>query len=209
MRYPDLPSPDGADMRKPTHPIIVVALASVLVAPPLCAFAQQRPDLQHQYQQKPQAPQLQGTKRGPTVTPRQHIQTRNPPSGRVGPGPHGARLTPGPPPPRNFRGQVYHGRLAWEHGRWHHQTRKGRLGWWWDVGGVWYFYAEPVEGPPNSVSDIEVEDEGTAEPAPPPEEPHQAFYYRPGDLKGTAYQTIEECSQARQQAGDVGVCVLK
>jgi hypothetical protein len=112
----------------------------------------------------------------------------------------------------NFRGRVYHGQLAWSYGRWHHTTRKGRFGWWWDVGGVWYFYPEPIEGPPAYVSDIEVAgepDETTADPAPAPKEPRQVFYYGPGDLKGIAYQTIEQCSQARQQAGDVGVCVMK
>jgi recombination DNA repair RAD52 pathway protein len=31
----------------------------------------------------------------------------------------------------------------------------------------------------------------------------------PGDLKGVTYDTIEECTTARQQAGDVGVCVMK
>ena len=45
--------------------------------------------------------------------------------------------------------------------------------------------------------------------APPPETPHRAFYYRPGDLKGVPYDTIEECTKARQKAGDVGICVMK
>src|SRR5450759_5874233 len=43
----------------------------------------------------------------------------------------------------------------------------------------------------------------TPEPAPPPQASHNAFYYRPGDLKGAPYDTIEECTNARQQAGDV------
>jgi endonuclease YncB( thermonuclease family) len=44
---------------------------------------------------------------------------------------------------------------------------------------------------------------------PPPREPLHAMYYRPGEFRGTRYRTIEECSQARQRAGNVGVCVLK
>ena len=44
---------------------------------------------------------------------------------------------------------------------------------------------------------------------PPPQQPKHAFYYRPGDLKGVPYNTIEECSKASQQAGNVGVCVMK
>ena len=71
------------------------------------------------------------------------------------------------------------------------------------------------EAPPKSNgsapngSDIDVVKEPTAEPAPPPEEPHRAFYYRPGDFDGVPYETMGECSQARQQAGNVGVCVMK
>ena len=32
----------------------------------------------------------------------------------------------------------------WSGGRWHHGRHAGRLGWWWIVGGVWYFYPAPV-----------------------------------------------------------------
>jgi hypothetical protein len=90
-------------MRKPTYPMIIVALASMLVVPPLSAFAQREP----------------------------------------GPQAASDKATAGPPPP------------------------------------------------------------------PPPKELRHAFYYRPGDLKGVPYDTIEECTKARQQAGDVGVCVIK
>ena len=50
--------------------------------------------------------------------------------------------------------------------------------------------------------------DATAAP-PPPQQPKQAFYYPPGDLKGVPYNTIEDCTKARQRAGDVGVCVMK
>ena len=46
-------------------------------------------------------------------------------------------------------------------------------------------------------------------PHPPPRQPLHAMYYRPGEFRGTRYRTIDECSQARQQAGNVGVCVVK
>ena len=49
----------------------------------------------------------------------------------------------------------------------------------------------------------------TAAPPPPQQQPKQAFYYRPGDLKGVPYATIEECTKVRERAGDVGVCVYK
>jgi hypothetical protein len=30
---------------------------------------------------------------------------------------------------------------------------------------------------------------------PPPQQPKHAFYYRPGDLRGVRYDTIEECTR--------------
>ena len=32
----------------------------------------------------------------------------------------------------------------WRGGRWHHGHHEGRHGWWWIVGGVWYFYPSRV-----------------------------------------------------------------
>ena len=119
-------------------------------------------------------------------------------------------------PTQTFGGRAYRGQLAWRNGRWHHTLRNGRFGWWWDVGGFWYFYPERTEGPPDYVSDLEVADDATiaASPPqqpnpPPPQQPKQAFYYHPGDLKGVPYKTIEDCTWAREQAGNVGVCVYK
>ena len=77
---------------------------------------------------------------------------------------HGARRGM---PERNFAGHVYHGRQAWEGGRWRHETHNGRYGWWWDVGGVRYFYPRPIEGPPAYVSDVEVVDDYGGPDGPP------------------------------------------
>jgi hypothetical protein len=33
---------------------------------------------------------------------------------------------------------------AWRGGRWSHVRHGGRFGWWWVVGGQWYFYPQPV-----------------------------------------------------------------
>ena len=33
---------------------------------------------------------------------------------------------------------------VWRGGRWAHQRHEGHLGWWWVVGGAWYFYPAPV-----------------------------------------------------------------
>ena len=173
-------------MSTQTYPMLAVALASLLVAPPLSAFAQRE-----------QGPQ--GARSAPNKGALPRGGARVVPRSR-------ARLVHSPMGSQNFRGHVFHGQLAWTNGRWRHATRNGRFGWWWDVGGVWYYYPEEIEGPPDYVSDIEAVDEETT---PPPSEPHYTFYYRPGDFLGTRYQTFEECSQARQQAGDIGICVIK
>jgi hypothetical protein len=172
-------------MREPTYPIIVIALA-ILVAP---AFAQR---------EERGLPRLEEQR--PVRTPEEQRPPRMP-EGQ------------GPPRMQTFGGRAYHGQLPWRDGRWHHAMHDGRDGWWWDVGGFWYFY--PVEGqpegPPDYVSDVEVTEAAAspATPAPAPAEPNYAVYYRPGDLTGTRYQTLEECEQAKAQAENAGVCVLK
>ncbi len=37
----------------------------------------------------------------------------------------------------------------WRGGRWYHGRHVGHLGWWWIVGGIWYFYPAPVYPYPN------------------------------------------------------------
>jgi hypothetical protein len=37
-----------------------------------------------------------------------------------------------------------HDFARWRGGRWFHGPHAGRPGWWWIVGGVWYFYPAPV-----------------------------------------------------------------
>jgi hypothetical protein len=71
-------------------------------------------------------------------------------------------------PTRNFSGQPYRGRVAWEGGRWHHEVHNGRDGWWWDVGGAWYYYPEPMQGPPTYISEDYVDDVGPPIGYPPP-----------------------------------------
>jgi len=38
---------------------------------------------------------------------------------------------------------------VWHGGRWVHGRHDGRLGWWWVVGSIWYFYPAPVYPYPN------------------------------------------------------------
>jgi len=135
---------------------IAIPLASALAVFAFSAQAQESPNKpQPQGQNKPSTPgahQLQ-----PQSQPRTG-QTR----------PQGQRVVRGFPE-RNFGGRPYHGRLAWEGGRWRHEMHNGRYGWYWDVGGVLYFYPQPMEGPPTYVSDLEVMDDYAGpDDAPPP-----------------------------------------
>src|SRR5271170_2383834 len=81
-------------------------------------------------------------------------------------GPGGPRMAHGPMPMRNFGGHGYHGHLAWGGGRWRHEVRNGRDGWWWDVGGAWYFYPQRLDGPPTYISDVEYADDAYADEGP-------------------------------------------
>jgi hypothetical protein len=98
------------------------------------------------------------------------VQTPHPGPARTGQapgrGPQDGRYARGMTE-RNFGGHVYHGRQAWEGGRWRHEAHNGRYGWWWDVGGVWYFYPQPMDGPPNYISDLEVVDDYGGPDGPP------------------------------------------
>lgn len=56
-------------------------------------------------------------------------------------------------PPSVTAGPHWHGDISqfrqhdmrvWQGGHWRHQRHGGRLGWWWVVGGLWYYYPEPV-----------------------------------------------------------------
>jgi len=88
----------------------------------------------------------------------------------AGPNPHVVRGAP--LPMHHFAGHPYHGHLAWEGGRWRHEVHDGRDGWWWDVGGVWYWYPERLEGPPGYISEDYADDVAYGPPeaayAPPP-----------------------------------------
>ncbi|HXP97610.1 MAG TPA: hypothetical protein VN809_12915 [Telmatospirillum sp.] len=76
----------------------------------------------------------------------------------------------------------------WRTGGWRHEWHNGRLGWWWLVGGVWYFYERPVYPYPVVVSEIAFAEPVIAAPppavvvpgapvmaAPPPQQP--MWYY--------------------------------
>jgi hypothetical protein len=164
-------------MRKTSLPLLAVTLASALTALPLGAMAQQgNPAAQNPHERKvtPQAAKPVTQKpQGRVGTPAAQGATGPHQGARVqsvgrGPGGQPARVTHGALPRHEFRGQAFRGRLAWERGRWRHERYNGRLGWWWDVGGVRYFYPERVDGPPAYVSEVEYADAVTGEPDGPP-----------------------------------------
>lgn len=47
-----------------------------------------------------------------------------------------------------WRGDIHrfneHDYGRWRSGRWYHGRHIGRAGWWWIVGGIWYYYPAPV-----------------------------------------------------------------
>jgi hypothetical protein len=62
-------------------------------------------------------------------------------------------------------------RAVWYGGHWRHEMHGGRMGYWWEINGVWYFYDRPFDGPPAYVSEVELfdDDPGAAvvvQPAP-------------------------------------------
>jgi hypothetical protein len=71
-------------------------------------------------------------------------------------------------PTRDFGGHPYRGHVEWQGGHWRHEMHDGRNGWWWDVGGVWYYYPERMEGPPAYISEDFVDDVPVAYAPPPP-----------------------------------------
>jgi hypothetical protein len=131
-------------------------------------------------QQEPtKRPPVQGQNR-PPGPPGQHLPG---PAGRPMPQafrPPGAAPHGGPPGPHVIhalgeRGYSFRGpggvrreiatfspreREIWFGGRWHHEMRFGRLGYWWEVNGAWYFYDRPIEGAPPFVSEVEFMDDG-------------------------------------------------
>jgi hypothetical protein len=142
----------GAQMNSFKRSGRFLTFVSALAMISLSAHAQEPP------RPTPGGPGGHGARPGPAARPT---------PGRPGPGgPHDARFAHGGPlPARNFGGHAYHGRLAWEGGAWRHEMHNGRFGWWWDVGGAWYFYPQPMAGPPAYVSDVEfVDDMGPGGP---------------------------------------------
>jgi hypothetical protein len=136
---------------------IVFPLVSIMV---LAQSAYAEEPNQHPSKAPPGRPAVQAVRPGPSPG----LGHPGQPPGR---GPQDARFARGNFQARNFGGHPYHGRLAWGGGRWRHEIHNGRDGWWWDVGGAWYFYPQAMEGPPTYVSEVEVMDDAGDPDGPP------------------------------------------
>jgi len=82
---------------------------------------------------------------------------------------------------RHFDGRDFN---HWRSGSWRHASHGGRMGWWWVIGGMWYFYPQPVYPYPDPylppVIMAQPAPGGMVVPAPPPvvhQAPPQVWYY--------------------------------
>ena len=89
-----------------------------------------------------------------------------------------------------WRGDIhrFHDRdfARWRGGRWHHGRHGGQVGWWWVVGGVWYFYPAPVYPYPDPYQPPVV-----VAPAPPAAQPPAVYYYC--DNPAGYYPYVPQC----------------
>ncbi len=67
----------------------------------------------------------------------------------------------------DMRGFHEHDFGRWRGGRWHEGYHGGHFGWWWIVGGVWYWYPRPVYPYPDPyVPPVYIERPAVVAPAP-------------------------------------------
>jgi len=172
-------------MSKAARLTVAISVAAILAGLPLSAMAQQpeppkkpaaRPQPNHPQGQPGQPPHAVG---GPA--PSAQIHPQGPPGQVRGPAQPAQFRGPGQPGQvhavhvigergYSFRGADYgrrdvttfneRERAVWYGGRWRHERHFGRLGYWWEVNGVWYYYDQPFAGPPSYVSEVEFMDEG-------------------------------------------------
>jgi len=77
----------------------------------------------------------------------------------------------------------------WQGGRWHHGRHDGRLGWWWVVGGLWYFYPRPVHPYPDPYVPPVVVAPTPSQPVPAPT---QYWYYC--EATESYYPYVSQCT---------------
>lgn len=102
---------------------------------------------------------------------------------------------------RHWQGHHWHGEIRrfgdhdfehWRGGHWYRGPHLGRLGWWWIVGGVWYFYPEPVYPYPDPyVPPVAVAPQAVVPPTPAPP-PVPSNWYWCDSPKGY-YPYVPQC----------------
>jgi hypothetical protein len=174
-------------------------IALMAAVPFTAVLAQDQPPEHHDRQQEPARP---GTPPGHApYTPYAPGHYGPPPGayqrGPVGPAAYGhGPVGPGPGNFHRFEGRDFahfsvQDQVMWRGGGWRHEFHNGRWGWWWFVGGAWYFYDQPVYPYPVYVSDVVYEEpvdqvqvvqpvEQVDPNAPPPPPTGQVYYYCPG-----------------------------
>jgi hypothetical protein len=102
--------------------------------------------------------------------------------------PHARRPAP------NWHGDIArfheHDWALWRGGRWAHERHDGRIGWWWVVGGAWYFYPRPVYPYPSPWNPPPVE---IAPPQAPELLPPPTSYWHFCEGSKTYYPYVANC----------------
>lgn len=90
--------------------------------------------------------------------------------------------------PNPWHGEIHrfheHDLNLWRSGRWHHGRHAGHVGWWWVVGGSWYFYPAAVYPYPDPYQPPVV--------VLPPTEPAPQYWYYCGNPAGY-YPYVVQC----------------
>lgn len=145
--------------------LLILSLGGLVTVVSSLAFAQ-REDSAHRDQQSHQRELRSHEGQQPSrqrELDQQPPRRGAPPTYREGPG---------------WQGEIhrFHDRdiRTWHEGHWVHDRHAGRLGWWWIVGGTWYFYPEPIYPYPNPYLPPAVV---LPSPVPTSPAPQQYWYY--------------------------------
>jgi hypothetical protein len=84
-----------------------------------------------------------------------------------------------------------HDIVVWRGGRWFHVWHGNRLGWWWIVGGAWYWYPAAVYPYPDRYTPPVVVQVPTSPPAQPQNLPPTWYYC---DRPAGYYPYVPECA---------------
>jgi hypothetical protein len=76
---------------------------------------------------------------------------------------------------------------AWRGGAWRHELHDGHLGWWWVVGGSWFFYPAPIFPYPTYIGPDYYYDYYSSYPAP------SYYWYYCEDPPGY-YPYVQDCN---------------